>query len=79
MARQTVGPASTVQNNPRLGPQQLDRFRGGSADARAGAPAWLDLPKDAQDALVGLMTRLILEHARTSARWSETVETGDDR
>jgi hypothetical protein len=30
----------------------------------AGAPDWLDLPKDAREALVGLMTRLILEHVR---------------
>ena len=51
----------------------MDLFRGGPADARGGAPVWLDLPKDAQDALVGLMMQLILEHARTSTgrsgRW----------
>jgi hypothetical protein len=57
----------------------MDLFRGGLTDASAGAPAWLDLPKDAQDALVDLMTQLILEHARTSAVPSETVEAGDDR
>ena len=56
----------------------------GSVQGRPGgrkrrrAP-WLDLPKDAQDALVGLMTQLILEHARTSAMPSEAVEAGDDR
>jgi hypothetical protein len=32
-----------------------------------GAPDWPDLPRDAQEALLGLMTRLILEHARTTA------------
>ena len=79
MARQTARPASTDRSNRRLGPQQMDLFRGGLANASAGAPAWPDLPKDAQDALVGLMTRLILEHARTSAGSSETVEAGDDR
>ena len=79
MARQTARPASTDRSNPRLGPQQMDLFRGGLANASAGAPAWPDLPKDAQDALVGLMTRLILEHARASAGPSETVEAGDDR
>jgi hypothetical protein len=62
MVRQTVRPANTDRGNRRLGPQQTDLFWGGPADASAGAPAWLDLPKDTQDALVGLMTRLILEH-----------------
>jgi hypothetical protein len=79
MARKAAWPANTDRSSGRLGPQQMDLFRGGLADASAGAPAWLDLPKDAQDALVGLMTQLILEHARTSAMPSEAVEAGDDR
>ena len=64
---------------PAAGPQQMDLFRGGPADAGAGAPVWLDLPKDARDALVGLMMQLILEHARTSTRVVGTVEAGHDR
>ena len=32
----------------------------------AGAPNWLDLPKGAREALIGLMTRLILAHAQTT-------------
>jgi hypothetical protein len=39
----------------------------------AGAPDWTDLPKDVQGALLGLMTRLILDYARA------TVEAGHDR
>jgi hypothetical protein len=38
-----------------------------AARLAGGAPDWPDLPKDAREALVGLMTRLILEHARTTA------------
>ena len=79
MVRQTARPANTDRSNRRLGPHQTDLFGGSPADASAGAPAWPDLPKDAQDALVGLMTRLILEHARTSPGPSATVEAGDDR
>ena len=79
MAQKTARTASTDRSNRRLGPQQMDLFRGGLANASAGARAWPDLPKDAQDALVGLMTRLILEHARTNTGSSETVEAGDDR
>ena len=47
----------------RLTAQQIDLFSGGVA---AGAPNWPDLPKDARQALVGLMTRLILAHAQTT-------------
>jgi hypothetical protein len=79
MGRKTARPANTDRSAQRLGPQQMDLFMGGLADASAGAPAWPDLPKDAQDAVVGLMAQLILEHARPSAGPSETVEAGDDR
>jgi len=77
MVRQTARPASTDRSNRRLGPQQMDLFRGGLTNASAGAPAWPDLPKDAQDALVGLMTRLILEHARIGTPAVRT-EAGHD-
>jgi hypothetical protein len=41
------------------------------------APDWADLPKEAREALVGLMTQLIFEHAQ--ARTPTAVETGHDR
>jgi len=44
----------------------------------AGAPDWPDLPKDTREALVGLMTRLILEHGQAVAI-PTTAEAGHDR
>jgi hypothetical protein len=78
MARKTARPTNTDRSN-QPGLQQMDLFRGGLPAAAVGAPAWPDLPRDAQDALVGLMTQLILGHARMSAGPSETVEASDDR
>ena len=49
---------------PRLVSQQMDMF---ASRVVPGAPDWPDLPRDAQEALLGLMTRLILEHARATA------------
>jgi hypothetical protein len=63
MARKTTASAIENRRKRRLPPQQMDLFASGFA---AGAPNWPDLPKDAREALVGLMTRLILEHARTA-------------
>ena len=48
----------------RLVSQQMDMF---ASRVVPGAPDWPDLPRDAQEALLGLMTRLILEHARATA------------
>jgi DNA invertase Pin-like site-specific DNA recombinase len=39
-----------------------------------GAPDWVDLPKDAQGTLLGLMTRLILDHARATGRPAMIVD-----
>jgi len=70
MARKTTASVS-VDRRKRLAAQQMDLFARRSA---AGAPSWLDLPKDARQSLVGLMTRLILEHVRT-----KTMGDGHDR
>lgn len=71
MVRKTTASASGDRRKPRLPAQQMDLFPRGAA---AGAPNWLDLPKDAQQALIGLMTRLILAHARTT-----TMEASHER
>lgn len=70
MAQKTTASVSGDRRK-RLAAQQMDLFARRSA---VGAPNWLDLPKDARQALVGLMTRLILEHART-----KTMRDGHDR
>jgi hypothetical protein len=58
--------ASTIgiRRERRLVSQQMDLF---ASRVVAGAPDWPDLPRDAQEALLGLMTRLILEHGRAMA------------
>ena len=63
MARKTAASAIGVQSKPRPGLQQMDLF--GSSRAVI-APDWSALPEDARETLVGLMTRLILDHARTA-------------
>jgi hypothetical protein len=50
--------------------RQMDLFSEGAVDAAAGTPHWRDLPQDAQAALIGLMTQLMLDHAR-GHRWPE--------
>jgi hypothetical protein len=70
MAQKTTASAIRVQRNRRRGSEQTDLF---ASPLAAGAPDWVDLPKDAQGALLGLMTRLILDHARA------TGEAGHDR
>ena len=62
MVRKTTV-ATTGDRRKRRLPPQLDLFAKGVA---VGAPNWPELPKDAREALVGLMTRLILAHAQTT-------------
>jgi hypothetical protein len=42
------------------------------------APDWSDLPEDARGTLLGLMTRLILDHAQAAATLIK-AEAGHDR
>ena len=73
MARKSTAKAIGNWRRQGLAPQQMDLF---AARIAGGAPDWPDLPKDAQEALVGLMTRLILEHARTTAAPTMRLGTG---
>ncbi|MGY3621843.1 hypothetical protein ACVJGD_008039 [Bradyrhizobium sp. USDA 10063] len=52
---------------PRLSRYEPDLFGGGLSNDATGAPAWRELPAEAQAALTSLMTRLILDHAATTA------------
>ena len=63
MVRKTTVATTGDRRKRRLPPQQIDLFAKGVA---VGAPNWPELPKDAREALVGLMTRLILAHAQTT-------------
>jgi hypothetical protein len=47
----------------RSAPQQIDLFAGVPETMAGGIPAWSGLPRETQEALTDLMTRLLLEHA----------------
>jgi hypothetical protein len=68
--------ASAIGRRKRCpGSRQMDLFTGPRA---AVAPDWPDLPEDARGTLIGLMTRLILEHAQAVSA-PTTAEVGHDR
>ena len=79
MARKTMVSVIGDRTRKQVASQQMDLFRVALTEASVSGPAWPDLPESARNVLVGLMTQLILEHARTSAMPSEAVEAGDDR
>jgi hypothetical protein len=66
----TIGEWSKRQSAP----QQRDLFGEVGTEAHDGRPAWPDLPDEARITLVGLMTRLMLDHARATA----ATEAGRD-
>jgi hypothetical protein len=45
----------------------MDLLGSGLPNDAIGAPAWRELPAEARAALTSLMTRLILDHAATTA------------
>jgi len=75
MTVKAATPAIMHRQDRRSGLQQMDLFRAGVAD---GTPAWTELSEDARDALVSLMTQLILKHARTRPASFEAPEAVHD-
>jgi len=67
MSRETAMPGGRCRHNRQPRPQQMDLFGGGLSNHASGAPAWPELPAEARAALTSLMTRLILDHAATTA------------
>jgi hypothetical protein len=67
MSRETAMPGSGYRHNRQPRPQQMDLFGSGPLNGATGAPAWPELPAEARAALTSLMTRLILDHAATTA------------
>jgi hypothetical protein len=74
MARKTTS-AIGVRRKTCPESRQMDLFAGPRA---AMAPDWPDLPEDARETLIGLMTRLMLDHAQAAAM-PTTAEAGHDR
>ena len=78
MAWKMRASAEADQRNKRLGPHQIDLFGSSAADNASGAPAWRELPREAQATLVRLMMQLILEHAQSRAAAPVTMEASHD-
>jgi hypothetical protein len=78
MARKMGASADADQRKRRLGPHQMDLFGSSAADNVSGAPAWRELPREAQATLVSLMMQLILEHAQRRAVAPGTMEASHD-
>jgi hypothetical protein len=57
--------------------QQIDLFESDRPKEIIGAPTWLDLPAETQNALTSLMARLILEHADKNRTGSMTEASHD--
>ncbi|WP_247388216.1 hypothetical protein [Bradyrhizobium sp. 49] len=55
----------------------MDLFGRGLSNGAIGAPAWSELPAEAQAALMSLMAQLILDHAATTAT-PRAKEVGHD-
>src|ERR1700741_957606 len=68
MSRVTRTSGKGYRHNRRSRPQhQPDLFGSGLSNDATAAPAWPELPAEARAALTSLMTRLILDHAATTA------------
>ena len=78
MAWKMRASAEADQRNQRLGPHQMDLFGSSVADRVSGAPAWRELPREAQATLVNLMMQLILGHAQRRAVAPGTMEASHD-
>ena len=57
--------------------RQMDLFRAATVDSAVGAPAWQELPAEAQSMLTSLIAQLILEHAGTTVE-APAGEAGHD-
>ena len=68
MSRERAISRSGYRHNRQPRPQQqMDLFGSDLSNGALGAPAWPELPAEARAALTSLMTRLILDHAATTA------------
>ena len=68
MSRVTTNSGKGYRHNRRSRPQhQIDLFGSSLSNHATGTPAWPELPAEARAALTILMTRLILDHATTTA------------
>jgi len=55
--------------------KQMDMF----VSEAVGTPSWVDLPDEVRELLIGLMTRLVLDHVRTTTLPAKMVGGSDER
>ncbi len=56
--------------------KQMDLF---VSEAAVGTPSWIDLPDEVRELLIGLMTRLVLDHVQMTTLPAKVVGGGDER
>ena len=79
MSHMTRGSRKGYRHSRRSRPEhQIDLFGSGLSNDATGAPAWPELPAEARAALTSLMTRLILDHAATTATTPRAKEVDHD-
>ena len=74
MTENTTAPPIGKRHKRRIAAKQMDLF----ASEAVGTPSWLDLPDEVRELLVGLMTRLVLEHVRMTTSSAKVVGGGDE-
>ena len=63
MSGKTATSVNGRRHDQRRRLRQMDLFRGAMVDNAGGAPAWQELPAEAQTMLTSLIAQLILAHA----------------
>lgn len=63
MSGKTATSVNGRRHDQRPGLRQMDLFKAATVDSAIGAPAWQELPAEAQSMLTSLIGQLILDHA----------------
>jgi hypothetical protein len=74
MTENTTAPPIGKRHKRRIAAKQMDLF----ASEAVGTPSWLDLPDEVRELLIGLMTRLMLDHVQTAMLPAKVVGGGDE-
>ena len=75
MTENTTAPPIGKRHKRRIAAKQMDLF---ASEAAVGTPSWIDLPDEVRELLIGLMTRLMLDHVRTAMLPAKVIGGGDE-
>jgi hypothetical protein len=78
MVRRPPAQRSRHRQDRRRQAPQIDLFTNDQSRGLIGAPAWPELPAEAQGMLTNLIARLTLEHADRSSKTTLTREADHD-